>query len=232
MTYHSRHGLRATAQRAVLALKRALLSNRQVVFYCDLASQSSPPDALPNFLKIERKRSYSELSSPDLHEMIEFWNPEIARGRMEERFSKGASLWLIRSGERLAGYGWTLRGTVIAPYYFPMGDDDVQFFDFHVFPRFRGRAIDWFLMVHILHAAAAEGGGRAFAEAGEWNRASLSSFAMTPFRKLGCVRKLTVFGHTVVGWAKQRPVNQVSPALQVRSQQGTIAPHRESNSVL
>ncbi len=34
-----------------------------------------------------------------------------------------------------------------------------SFFDFHVFPKYRGRAMDWFLMTHILHSLAAEGQG-------------------------------------------------------------------------
>jgi ribosomal protein S18 acetylase RimI-like enzyme len=200
-SYYAHHGLRATAQRTILALRRALLFNRQIVFYCDLATLSSPQEALPSFLTVERKRSFDELSTQDLHDMIAFWNPKLARRRMDERFTKGASVWLIKSGERLAGYGWTLRGDAIAGYYFPMAENDVQFFDFHVFPKFRGRAIDWFLMTYILHAVAADAGGRAFAEASEWNRASLSSLAMTPFHRLGYVREITCFGHTIVNWS-------------------------------
>lgn len=199
-TYYSRHGLRATTQRAGLALRRALFFNRQVVFYCDLDGQTLPQEPLPSFLKLEKKGGFDELSPQELHEMVEFWNPKVARRRMEERFAKGASLWLIKSNEKLAGYGWTLRGSSIAGYYFPMAESDVQFFDFHVFPKFRGRAIDWFLMTNVLHALAAEGGGRAFAEAAEWNRASLSSLALTPFRRLGSVRHTTLLGYDLVRW--------------------------------
>lgn len=198
--YCKRHGFRATARRASTAARRALFSNRAVVFYCDLASQTSPLTDCCNSLTVERKKSYIELSPKDLHEILSFWNPKLAHRNMEERFGKGASLWLIKSDDRLAGYGWTLRGRAIAPYYFPFGEDDVQFFDFHLFPKYRGRAIDWFLVTYILHALAAEGGARAFAEAREWNQASLSSLTMTPFRRLGCVRKLTVFRHTMVCW--------------------------------
>ena len=230
-TYYSRHGLWATAHRAVLALRRALLSNRQVVFYCDLATQISPQEAFPNFLKVERKRSDSEIVPQDLQEIIAFWNPKLARRNIEERFRRGASLWLIKSGERLAGYGWTLRGGTIEPYYFPTGESDVQFFDFHVFPKFRGRAIDWFLMMHILRSLASEGGGRAFAEAGEWNRASLSSLTTTPFRRFGYVRKLTIFHQTMVWWAANETVEQTATETErasvskgaVRANEGTAS---------
>ncbi len=33
---------------------------------------------------------------------------------------KGALLWLIKSEDGLAGYGWTLQGRTIEPHYFPL----------------------------------------------------------------------------------------------------------------
>ena len=43
---------------------------------------------------------------------------------------------------------------------------------------------------------------------GEWNKASLSSFAMTSFRRLGTATKPTVFGRTIVSWAPDQSVEQ------------------------
>jgi len=200
--YYRRNGFVATIRRAALAARRALFSNRSVVFYCDLARQSAPRADLPSFLKVERKKSSAELSPEDLQAMTSFWNPKLAHRNMKERFDLGASLWLIKSHERLAGYGWTLQGGTVEPHYFPLGQDDVQFLDFHVFPKYRGRAIDWFLMTQVLHRLAAEGLARAFGEAAEWNQASLSPFRMTPFRRLGWATKLAIFGRTIVCWGK------------------------------
>ena len=78
-------------------------------------------------------------ASQDLQEMTSFWNPKLAHGTSIERFETGASLWLIKSADKLAGYGWTLQGRTIEPYYFPLGKDDVHLFDFHVFPQYRGQ---------------------------------------------------------------------------------------------
>ena len=89
ITYHSRHGLRSTAQRAGLALKRALFSNHKVLFYCDLASQISPQEVPPSFITVERKRTYGALNPQDLREMIDFWNPKLARRKITERFGLG-----------------------------------------------------------------------------------------------------------------------------------------------
>jgi len=199
-TYYKRHGFRETAQRVILAFRRAVFFSRQVVFYCDLGNCASPPETVPSFLKLERKKGYNDLSAEDLREMVSFWNPTLAQRNIEERVGKGASLWLIKSGERLAGYGWTLQGRTIAPYYFPLGPYDVHLFDFYVFPQYRGRGINPVLVNHILGNLAADCQSRAFIEAAEWNEAQLASLAKTSFRRLGWVRKLTVFGRTIVWW--------------------------------
>jgi ribosomal protein S18 acetylase RimI-like enzyme len=205
--FHRRNGLRATIRRIGLAARRALFSNRMVLFYCDLPVLTPSTTDLPSSLKVERKRSEAELSPQDLQEITSFWNPKLAQRNIQERFALGASLWLIKFEDKLAGYGWTLQGRTVEPHYFPLGERDVQFLDFHVFPKFRGRAMDWVLMTHILHTLAAEGAARAYGEAAEWNQASLSSFAMNSFRRLGLARKFTVFGHTVVCWAGKEPVD-------------------------
>jgi len=206
--YFRRNGLRATVRRVGLAARRALFSSRMVLFYCDLSALKSPPTELPGFLTVERHRNQTDLSPQDLQEITSFWNPELARRRIKERFELGASVWLIKVEGNLAGYGWTLQGRTVEPHYFPLGEDDVQFLDFYVFPKYRGRALDWFLMTHILQRLATEGRARAFGEAAEWNKASLSSFAMAPFRRLGWARKFTILRRTIVWWDRGQAVEQ------------------------
>jgi hypothetical protein len=206
--YYRRHGIRATICRAGLAGSRGLLAGRMVVFYCDLDERRLRPVNIPKTFVVERVVALAEVSAEHVQEMTSFWNPKLASRNIRERFEKGASLWLVKSEERLAGYGWTLQGRTIAQYYFPLGPDDVQLFDFYVFPRFRGRAIHWLLTSHILHRLAVEGRSRAFADTGEWNKAQLASFKMTPFRSLGFVRAYKVFGQMVTCWVAREPTDQ------------------------
>jgi len=213
--YLKRNGLRATARRLSLAAKRTLRSNRMVLFYCDLSTMSLPAAELPSFLKVQRYTKQADLRPSDLQEITSFWNPKLAQRNLEERFGLGASLWLIKFEDQLAGYGWTLQGRTVEPHYFPLGEHDVQFLDFHVFPKFRGRAMDWVLMTHILHRLAAEGAARAFGEAAEWNKASLSSFTMTQFRRLGSARKVSIFRHTVVSWSGNETAQHTQKVMTV-----------------
>lgn len=207
--YYTRYGLRATIRRGVLVITRGLFSNRMVLFYCDLAKQAASPADLPSSLRVELKRSFADLSPQDLVQMTSFWLPKQAHRNVKKRFNKGALLWLIKCEDILAGYGWTLQGHTVEPHYFPLGKGDVHLFDFHVFPRYRGRGLNPFLVSHILRSVAADGGGRAFIEAAEWNKAQLSSLSRTPFRRLGWARKLTIFRHTIVCWADDHGAEQV-----------------------
>jgi hypothetical protein len=201
VAYYSRHGTAATLRRLTIAAKRALFANRKVVFYCDLSRLATGQIALPPSLHVDRLTSYGHLSSQDLRDLTSFWHPTQAHRNIRERFDRGASLWLIRSGDKLAGFGWTVLGHTIAPYFFPVGENDVQLFDFYSFPKFRGRAIHLILIAYILQAMAADGRTRAFGDTAEWNDAQLASFTMTPFRRLGYARFFTLFGHSFVTWS-------------------------------
>lgn len=198
--YFTRHGFLATVRRTVIAAKRVVFSNRMVLFYCDLPAESSTAADLPNSLIVERYRSQTEVSLSDLEQISSFWNPLLSKRNIKRRFELGSSLWLIKSDDRLAGYGWTLQGQTVEPHYFRLGPDDVHLFDFQVFPQYRGRGMNPLLVGYILRSVAVERGRRAFIEAAEWNRPQLASLRKTPFRRLGLARKLTLLRHTVVYW--------------------------------
>ena len=207
--YQRRHGFRTTLRRAVIAARRSVFEGGMVVFYCDLDANKFRPVKIPVGFSIHRLESLRDLRSTDFQQVTEFWNPKLASANIRERFENGAVLWLVRSGESVASYGWTLRGRSIEPYYFPLGADDIQLFDFYVASKFRGRAFHWLLTSYLLNALAAEGGARAFADTGEWNEAQLASFQMTKFRLLGRVRIFRIFGRLLTHWKTNEPVEEL-----------------------
>jgi len=200
-TYYSRNGLGATIRRAALAVQRAAFSKGMVLLYCDLSDHIARSLKTERYITVEQKRSTAELRQDDLEAITSFWNPKLAHRHISERFAHGSVLWLIRSEDALAGYGWTLQGSTIEPHYFPLTQSDVHLFDFHVFPEYRGRGFNPMLVSHILWRLAAEGSRRAFIEAAAWNRAQLSSLTRTPFLRFGRAIKWTFAGHTIVHWA-------------------------------
>jgi hypothetical protein len=181
-----------------------------------LADQLTGTVVLPSPFTMDRMRSEAELSPPDLVAMTAFWNPKQAHRNISERFELGASLWLIKFEGQLAGYGWSLQGRTVEPYYFPLGKDDIHLFDFHVFPHYRGRGINPLLVAGILRNVTPTCGGRAFIEAAEWNGAQLSSLRKTPFHHLGMARSFTLFGHTFVSWIGNITLQQTGEDLELK----------------
>jgi hypothetical protein len=205
--YQRRHGFRVTLRRAGVAARRAILARNMVVFYCDLGKLR--PILAPAGCCVRRVGSLAELGSDRLQEVISFWNAKLAERNIRERFAKGATLWLVEAENQLAGFGWTLEGNTIEPYYFPLGARDVQLFDFYIFPKFRGLTFYWLLTNRILETLAVEGCSRAFADTGEWNRAQLAAFKVTPFRALGSVKTYKLFGRRLTTWSAGGSAGQI-----------------------
>jgi len=215
ITYYSRYGFVATIKRLGLATRRLFL-NHMVVFYCDLLGHTTSPAELPRSLKVGRLTSYAELGLQVLEKMTSFGDSRQAHRNIRERFEQGASLWLIWWGDMLAAYCWSVQGHTIYPYYFPLAPDDVRLFDFFTFPQFRGRAILWFLLTHILHTLRGEGAARVYGDVVEWNQASLSLYQMTPFQRLGLARMYEVFGYTFIRWVESETMQHGQKETQRR----------------
>jgi len=228
--YFRRNGFLATVQRSAQAVKRALFSRRMVTLGCEVAAQGPLPAELPASVKVERKRSEAELSAPDLEAMTSFWNPTLALKNIKERFQYGASLWMIKSEGQLAGYGWTLQGRSVEPFYVRVRPDDVHLFDYLVFPAYRGRNFNPLLVCYILRTLAPECRGHAYLEVAEWNLPQLSSLKKTPFRRLGSVWMLSLFGHKFPLWARSeggvRGFSPETPFGSISEQAYPVAPLR------
>lgn len=208
--YLRRHGLAATFGRALTELRHSLFENRMILYYCDLPEYGrNAARCLPKHLTAERKERQEALDPVTRNKMLSFWNPELCWRDFVERFRAGASLWLIRVDGELAGYGWTMAGHTIVPHYCPLGPADVHFFDFLVFPEFRGRQINPALVNYMLRELAAEGKARAYIEVAQWNRPQLNSLGRTGFRFFGVARKVSLFGRTLVEWTT--PPNELFP---------------------
>jgi GNAT superfamily N-acetyltransferase len=202
LEYGRRHGFDGTSRRIRLAFKHMLRGNRQVLFYCDLASFTTPDVERLGDAKVERKSAEEELDAKELLMIVNAWNPEITRRHISKRFGQGASLWLLKLEDKLAGYGWTTTGRTMEPHFLPLGSNDVHLFDFFVFPEYRGQRLNPSFVSHILRRLASDRRSRAYIEAAEWNTAQLHSLSRTPFQNFGRAWKCCIFGKTIVLWTR------------------------------
>jgi len=195
-----RHGFRATIGRLAISCRRLRVGKWHILFVCDLGNLKMPILDDLKHANVERKNGEQELSSRDLSQIINVWNPVIARRQLSKRFARGASLWLFKLDGQIVAYGWTIIGGTMERHFMPLGENDAHLFDYFVFPEHRGRRINPALVNQVLSMLATERRSCAFIEAAEWNTAQLSSLARTPFRSFGRAWKLTFFKKTLVLW--------------------------------
>jgi hypothetical protein len=203
--YAKRHGIRMTAGRFWLSAKRTVSGNRLVLFYCDLADLPSAADEWVDW-SVESLSSGNQMATADCVRVASVGY--AVRKLQEERFARGARLWLLKIDGSVAAYGWTLTGGTIEPHFFPLGPRDVHLFDFFVFPEFRGRRYNCSLVTHILTSLASGKPGRVFIEAAEWNTPQLRSLDRMPFQRFGCARKFQFLGRTIVVWGQGSPIEE------------------------
>jgi GNAT superfamily N-acetyltransferase len=199
-SYIRRHGVRATAARIALSWRHFRAGNWFVIYSCNpIGVQTADQVALQGGT-VERRNARAEIPTGDLTLLENNWAPAIARRQITERFARGASLWEFKIGEEFAGYGWTIAGATMEPYFFPLQPEQVHLFDFFVFPEFRGRRINPMLVNYILSQLKSEKRSRAFIEAAAWNAPQLSSLRRTPFQLYGNASKRQWLGKTRVTW--------------------------------
>ena len=222
--YYERNGLFQTCKRGLEHLWLLCFRSGMVVFSCDLKDAKPAAAGIPGGLTFESIACEEEMPSEYQENFAKFYSPILTRQENPERFKQGAVCFLVRSHGRLAGFGWSIRARTREPYFLRLADTDVHLFDFFVFPEFRGQGINPAIVSFILARSAEQGCQRAFIETAVWNAAELASLRKTPFRKLGVVRSVTLFGRVIAVWRPGKPALPSRVAQEPSA--GLSAPHR------
>src|SRR5262249_26636486 len=134
--YWQRNGIAATGRRLIVSARRGFLGTRFVLFSCNLRDCTPANLNEIESAPVERKNSQPEIKPDDLQRILLSWDPERVRRQISERFALGASLWLYKLDQKVAAFGWTLKGRTVEPHFFPLCPNDIHFFDFFVFPEY------------------------------------------------------------------------------------------------
>ena len=108
---------------------------------------------------------------------------------LDERFSKGATLWCIIYNNLLSGFVWSIPQFPLEKYFLPLTEKDIHLFDNEIFEDYRGKGINKFLIHHVLYELKNMGYQRAYIETAVWNTPEMRSLAKTPFKRLAIVKK-------------------------------------------
>lgn len=199
-TYLRRHGLKSSIKRVWPEVRNRILRSRNVIYGLDLYWREFEEHAVPANCQIEKADTRAEMPEGLLKQIAEYYNEELLLDAIRKRYEMGARLWYLRSDAGYVGYTWSLTGRAMAPYFFPMMERDVFFFDVFVFPPYRGRGFNSVLMNHLLRHYKNDGFLRAYVDTLEWNSPEMRSLAKNGFVRIGLARKRFRRGKCKVTW--------------------------------
>jgi len=204
--FYRQRGLLATIKRFFTELYRSFYLGRMIVYSCPIPSGGITLSDKTNTVDFERATS-SHLLKDDYVKILDIGSIEKRSRDIANRFELGSELWVAKVNGRVAGFGWTLVGKTVSPHYFTLGANEVHFFDFHVFPEFRGRGINIALIEKILTALSTQPISRAHIECAAWNHAQIRSLSKTPFHRQAEVIRITFLGRSAIIWLTGSSIN-------------------------
>ena len=194
--FFRKNGLATTGFRLWTAINRFRYLGRMFLYSCRLPV---PGPFTDEGVAVERVVE-GAIPEEDRSRLLDSPFPADRARQIEARFAAGSILWLARVDGILAGYGWTLQGNTVEPYFFPLQKEDIHFYDFFVYPEFRGRGINVVLVNQILYALDKLSMRRALIECAAWNDSQIRSLGKTRFRLHAIASKWILGGRTLVLW--------------------------------
>jgi GNAT superfamily N-acetyltransferase len=198
--YKNKYGIVNSFKRIGEKLYQSIFQRDDYVFYSDLALLKEQIINLPERIsveQIERREQINEIYFMSLSNHI---GEEILSIQLKNRFSVSATLWIIKAGEDLAGYVWSIGKSKFGPYYMPIGENDVFIFDGAVLEKYRGKNIFPMLLSTVLFTLKEYGVNRAIVDAHEWNVSVHKSFFKVGAKILGIVRKYKIGNNAYLIW--------------------------------
>ncbi|MGD0231368.1 MAG: hypothetical protein ABSC19_13575 [Syntrophorhabdales bacterium] len=187
-----------------MALRRAVLGNKSILFYCDLRYAGDPVPALPGGCILEAATHYPDIRPADLQSLFDHLGARRTEHDLRDRFEKGATLWFLKEHDTIAAFIWSVRGTMVAPFFLPLTPDDVVLFDAESFPEYRGRGLYPLLVQSLFCKLREEKASRVYGMAKTWNASSLRGLGKTPFRRYAVASTMHAWGKTVTIWHEKR----------------------------
>ena len=208
--YIRTYGLGKSVQRIMEISWLKLFDKPDVIYYADLSSFQMPISNLPKHVTIVERQSSEAMTEEEKAELDTQIGHQLIAPQLKERFDQGASVWFIQVNEKTAGMVWTLVGQTIEPFYYFMTSGDVHFFNNVVFPGYRGKGLNPYLINSVLQEMKEKKLIRAYIETNLRNVREQRSLMKTGFIPLGIAKKKARGDRQITSWqtAYQPPVEK------------------------
>lgn len=201
MNYYQQRGFFKTLRRLFEEPTRAIFKNQMILVYADLNRLDDSVLALPENIIIESKSTYDEAVQPDMKRMVNYWLRDNEMDKIKKRFEKGATLWIIKLNNDVAGYVWSIRGRMAAAFPLPVTPHDAVVFNSETFEEYRGHGLYALLMNYILGHLKLQGSTRVYGFLHAWNTAVICGIKKTYFHEFSEVRRFYFAGRNITIWS-------------------------------
>jgi hypothetical protein len=193
------YGFGELIKRVLIRIWHSIYTKPDVIYFADLPLLSSEV-RLKEMCRVVERRSCDSMEHCELDSLCNYIGRSIAMYQLKERFSKGASIWLLKKGDECLGMVWTIMGDTIEPFYYFMGKKDVHFFNNEIFITYRGQGFNSGLIEYVLIIMKERGCVRAYIETNKRNVREQRSLKKTSFRIVGLAKKTNWFGKHLTVW--------------------------------
>lgn len=201
VNFYKKRGILNTLFRISEQPYRILFKGHTFLYYAEMNEINDAVLTLPPGISVESKKTFIEAVQPDMQIMVDYWNKEKERVKIIERFKKGAILWIIKLNGNIAGFGWSIKGKMVHPFYFPLTPHDAVLFSYEIFEEYRGRGFYHLLINYILGTLKLAGVSRGFGFVYALNASSINGIEKSYFRKFCKARRFHPFRRNITIWS-------------------------------
>jgi RimJ/RimL family protein N-acetyltransferase len=196
--YLRTHGFRHFAQRLWSEVVTRI-NNKEFVYLVDLTEALQEADHGEE-LTIEAHSGRQSLSKGDMAQLESRKAKDALTSFLARNFSRGATLWLVKRGEKIVGLQWTLVGGFGGFYSLPVSQREVIILAVEVFPDFRGKGY-WPRIAELTFSELRRKGfTRVYLKTHVSNHSMQASMRKVNCRTVGLVRTFSVAGKHVTIW--------------------------------
>ena len=204
ITFFRKEGLRTTIKRIIFVVWYNRIHTAEYIY------RLSRKDFVPIDVEYDPNTTilrfnHSNPMPKDLFEQFQYKfgqyrGSDAVIKKVKSRLAKGADLWVLCIDGEIANTQWAFRGGFIEPFFFPICEDEVVFFDTFTFENFRGRALNKKLLIKMQQTYIDEDVIAFYLTIKSWNVISVKATTKARFEKIGKASKLVFFGKPLIFW--------------------------------
>lgn len=176
------------------------INNKESVFFFDLDTVNVGSIDVSEKLTVVSHDTAETISPENMKQLIQLKSKEILLPFLDSFFHRGATLWLAKIDDKVAGLQWTIIGGFDGFYSFPMSNRDAIVLAVEVFQDYRGHSIWPAIMQLVCCSLKTAGISRIYLKVHVGNAPMQRSIRKTISKRIGTVREIHLFNKFIVIW--------------------------------